>query len=392
MALIKCPECGKQISTRAESCPNCGYPISEDELVEALEDVEEGITSTLVDKAREFVEEEEYEEALKYFKIAADAEDVDAMYEIWLLRSKHKYDGLTNEEASDYLIKSAEGGNEDAASTLGSILLRDEHKPLEALKILEKAPNSKDAWFDKAVIYDDALKKTNEALECYKKSAALGEVDALFNIATIYYNGRHDLKKNYKEAKKYFELAAEHNDSEAMNILGNIYNLGQGVTKDSKIAKKYYEKAKALGNKNAQKHLDNDFGPFKYVILKKGFNFKKFIDTSYEYMRVTDAKYKYNFSKDIYLPEDFRKEKFAINRFWSGFCFVYYEVNVENNKLRFTKALEELFLKNYKNLSEWVSKPLYPHTVDFQGLETFAKDAKYVIEATYKGLTSKTKK
>lgn len=28
MSLIKCPECGKEISDKAESCPNCGYPIS----------------------------------------------------------------------------------------------------------------------------------------------------------------------------------------------------------------------------------------------------------------------------------------------------------------------------------------------------------------------------
>lgn len=27
MALIKCPECGKEVSDQAESCPNCGYPI-----------------------------------------------------------------------------------------------------------------------------------------------------------------------------------------------------------------------------------------------------------------------------------------------------------------------------------------------------------------------------
>ena len=26
MALIPCPECGRQISTEAESCPQCGYP------------------------------------------------------------------------------------------------------------------------------------------------------------------------------------------------------------------------------------------------------------------------------------------------------------------------------------------------------------------------------
>lgn len=28
MALIKCPECGKEISDKAESCPHCGYPIT----------------------------------------------------------------------------------------------------------------------------------------------------------------------------------------------------------------------------------------------------------------------------------------------------------------------------------------------------------------------------
>lgn len=30
MALIKCPECGKEVSDSAKTCPNCGYPIAED--------------------------------------------------------------------------------------------------------------------------------------------------------------------------------------------------------------------------------------------------------------------------------------------------------------------------------------------------------------------------
>lgn len=30
MALIRCPECGRQVSNRAISCPNCGYPISKE--------------------------------------------------------------------------------------------------------------------------------------------------------------------------------------------------------------------------------------------------------------------------------------------------------------------------------------------------------------------------
>ena len=28
MALINCPECGKEISDRAENCPHCGFPIT----------------------------------------------------------------------------------------------------------------------------------------------------------------------------------------------------------------------------------------------------------------------------------------------------------------------------------------------------------------------------
>ena len=34
MALIKCPECGNEISNKAQSFPNCGYPISEMKNVE----------------------------------------------------------------------------------------------------------------------------------------------------------------------------------------------------------------------------------------------------------------------------------------------------------------------------------------------------------------------
>ena len=30
MALIKCPECGKQISEKAPNCPNCGFVLSDE--------------------------------------------------------------------------------------------------------------------------------------------------------------------------------------------------------------------------------------------------------------------------------------------------------------------------------------------------------------------------
>lgn len=33
MALMNCPECGKEISDQAVSCPHCGYPLHPDETV-----------------------------------------------------------------------------------------------------------------------------------------------------------------------------------------------------------------------------------------------------------------------------------------------------------------------------------------------------------------------
>ena len=43
MALIKCPECGKEVSSSAKNCPNCGCPIeSRNEAVIRLDSLRVG--------------------------------------------------------------------------------------------------------------------------------------------------------------------------------------------------------------------------------------------------------------------------------------------------------------------------------------------------------------
>ena len=37
MALITCPECGKEVSTEAQACPACGYPVAERSSAAALQ-------------------------------------------------------------------------------------------------------------------------------------------------------------------------------------------------------------------------------------------------------------------------------------------------------------------------------------------------------------------
>lgn len=46
MALIKCPECGKEISDRATACPNCGCPIKHEEDIKVDGNVGEDSTIT----------------------------------------------------------------------------------------------------------------------------------------------------------------------------------------------------------------------------------------------------------------------------------------------------------------------------------------------------------
>lgn len=41
MALIKCPECGKEISSKAKMCIHCGYPLEELNNIVSSETVED---------------------------------------------------------------------------------------------------------------------------------------------------------------------------------------------------------------------------------------------------------------------------------------------------------------------------------------------------------------
>lgn len=52
MALINCPECGKEISDKAASCPNCGYPVKEIENKNDFEPIPQEVARYGVVKCR----------------------------------------------------------------------------------------------------------------------------------------------------------------------------------------------------------------------------------------------------------------------------------------------------------------------------------------------------
>ena len=104
----------------------------------------------------------------------------------------------------------------------------------------------------------DALKQQelspnkNEPQESYEqrliKMAESGDVDACLTLGYLYLFGENGIKKDEKQAFKYYSIAAEKNDIIALNNLGSLYYSGIGTKKNITEATKLFEKATQLGN------------------------------------------------------------------------------------------------------------------------------------------------
>jgi len=87
--------------------------------------------------------------------------------------------------------------------------------------------------FEDAIDATDAYQKGNyaQAIELLRPLAAQGNVDAQFNLGSMYYQGK-GVTQDYQEAVKWYRLAAEQGDASGQNNLGVMYAQGKGVTQD----------------------------------------------------------------------------------------------------------------------------------------------------------------
>lgn len=65
-------------------------------------------------------------------------------------------------------------------------------------------------------------KNIPEAIELYKRASALGHRSANHNLGLIYYNGK-DVKVDYSEAVKWFQIASERKLEDSQRILLSMY-------------------------------------------------------------------------------------------------------------------------------------------------------------------------
>ncbi len=112
--------------------------------------------------------------------------------------------------------------------------------------LLERAKlGDADAQFNLGFCYeqgDDIKLDYKEAVKWYLIAAGQGYAQAQCSLGVMYLNG-NGVTQNYPEALKWFQLAAEHGYAYAQAYLGILYDNGQGVTQDYEIAVKWYRLA-----------------------------------------------------------------------------------------------------------------------------------------------------
>lgn len=100
---------------------------------------------------------------------------------------------------------------------------------------------------------------SSEALvECFRKAADQGNVDAQWNLAVAYASGL-GIPQDYTEAAKWYRLAAQQGHTKAQNNLGVAYRGGKGVPQDYAEAASWFRRAAERGDIKAILNLAHAF-------------------------------------------------------------------------------------------------------------------------------------
>ena len=105
-------------------------------------------------------------------------------------------------------------------------------------------------------IADEAYKAKDyaKALKYYQYAAENNDSQAQFSLGAMYDMG-NGVTQNYAEAMKWYLKAANQGNASAQNNIGVMYEKGQGVKKDCSEANKWYLKAAEQGYTPAQSNL-----------------------------------------------------------------------------------------------------------------------------------------
>ena len=182
----------------------------------------------LSEKADEALEKEDYKEALKWIRMAAEKGDLSSqeLLSTLLENGDEEFGVEKNEgEALMWLTKAAEAGSASAQMTLA--------RKYEEGKMVAQSYEEAIRWYEKAA------KKNEYAIVClkeiYEKLGSQSDAAGLYNLGKLYH-----AENAYQEAAKWYRMAAEKDLASAMFSMGKMYAKGNGVAKDYQEAVKWY--------------------------------------------------------------------------------------------------------------------------------------------------------
>jgi TPR repeat protein len=236
--------------------------------------------------------EQNYEEAVKWFKASAENGNIDSYYTLFL----HYIELQRNvDEALEWLDKGCDAGNTDCIYTLGQYYFttEDYDKAVElykkgaekgdanscvelaqcyyhgisveqnkekAFELLEYAVNEnnyKGGYFlAKYLIAENRNPEDIErAIQILEILANNGIAPAQYSLGELYLKKNDFVTQDLELGIKWIKIAAENDDVDAQMTLAECYENGIGVTKSMYNAVTWYKKAAEQGSEEAEEKL-----------------------------------------------------------------------------------------------------------------------------------------
>lgn len=183
----------------------------------------------LFQKAYDYEQQQNLQNAIIYYKKAADQGHTNAAFNLGVILEKNdNYKDLN--EAITYYRFAARNGQIDAAFNLGVILEKnDNHRNLEEAKkfyTIAATRHHIDSAFNLGVILEkyEALKDLELAKKYYSQAVEHAHPGASYNLALIYLDSRSNAEQD--QARKLLSIAADKNYEDArtrLNGLKEIY-------------------------------------------------------------------------------------------------------------------------------------------------------------------------
>ena len=207
-------------------------------------------------------DEENYEEALKWYRIGAEKNDPFCQNAIG--NCYHNGFGVARDfvESVRWYEKAVEQNYIWALSNLGNMyrngrgVAKDSYKAIELYQRAYEIGNAEAAnWIGVMYYNGDGVPEDNEKEFLWiKRSAELGYAQAQCNLGNCYYAGR-GVEQNYEEAYKWYLLSAENGCADGQQHVANCLYEGNGCIKDDKESFIWSKNAAEQGDAEAQNML-----------------------------------------------------------------------------------------------------------------------------------------